>query len=386
MNTKTREISTGNYPINCRQLCFFCAFLLPIGKMLEAPRIFALYSEGDLLLPAFLQLLLQGGIIALLLSACAKEKGPILNALAQTIGKRWMNVFYFLFCGYFIFASLLPLLDLDKFCYAAFFDTSPTTFAFAPFFLVSGFLCVKSLKAYGRVFDLSLFLFLPAFLALIIFSLNACDLSNLLPLFEKPFVSSLQTINRTFVFFSDSAIFFFLLNGYSYQTGDAKKILSSFGVGSIFTLLFFAVFFGVFGTMSGSEHYAFIKISQFFSALKTTGRIDLLFCYLLTILLIFYTCLPLQLATHSIAKPIGIKPFFVSIILNVGLFIFVLFCNNFYNGFYQWISVNLSCIFLIFSYILPILCCLFLLFKNKKGRGRVEMNNKTTDKKEKYYA
>lgn len=388
MNTKIDTAQTGNYQINCRQLCFFCAFLLPLGKLLEAPRIFAQYAEGDLLLPAFLQFVLQGGVFALLLVAAGKAKQPILNALEKKIGKTWITILYFAFCAYFIFSSLLPLLDLDKFCYAAFFDTSPTTFSFTPFFLVSAFLCMKSLKSYGRLFDLSLLLFVPSFFALIIFSAGACDFSNLLPLFEKPFSDSLQAMRHTFSFFTDSAIFLFLLNGYTYQKGDGKKVMAAFGGGALFTLLFLAVFLGVFGAMAQSEHYAFIKISQFFSALKTTGRVDLLFAYLLTILLIFYTCLPLQLAVHSFTRGIQTqKTLLPSIVLNLGLFVFTLFCNNYYNTLYEWISVHFMPVFLIFSYFIPLLVVLLICWKkDKKQRSRVALNKKTIRKKEKNYA
>ena len=385
MNNKIDTAKTGNRQINCRQLCFFCAFLLPLGKMLEAPRIFAKYASGDLLFPALLQFILQGCIFSLLLFAAAKAKEPLLNRLEKIIGKGWMGAIYFLFCAYFIFASLLPLLDLDKFCYAAFFDTSPTTFAFAPFFFVSAFLCMKSLKAYGRLFDLSLLLFLPSFLALTIFSVGSCDFSLLLPLFEQPLASSLQAVRHTFSFFSDSAIFLFLLNGYTYQKGDAKKILPSFAAGAAFTLVFLTLFFTTFDTMSQSEHYAFIKISQFFSALKTTGRIDLLFAYLLTILLIFYTCLPLQLAVYSFTHGLRTEQTLLpSVLLNVGLFIFVLFGNNAYNGFYEWISTRLALVFVIFSYLIPLMIVVIVSCgKNKKDKGRVALNALSRNKKEK---
>jgi hypothetical protein len=388
MNAKNDVAQTGNFQINCRQLCFFCAFFIPLGKILEAPRIFAQYAAGDLLLPAFLQFFLQGIAFTLLLFAAAKVKKPILDALGDRIGETGMKIFYFLCCAFFIFSSLLPLLDLDKFCYAAFFDTSPTVFSFTPFFLLSAFLCMKSLKAYGRLFDLSLLLFIPSFLALIIFSIKACDFSNLLPLFEKPFSASLQAIRHTFCFFYDSALFLFLLNGYTYQKGDGKKIGAAFGVGAVFSLLFFALFFGVFGAMAGSEHYAFIKISQFFPSLKTTGRIDLLFCYLLTILLLFYTCLPLQLALHSFTRAICTKKTLLpTIVLNGGLFVFVLFCNNYYNSLYEWISVRLAPIFWVFSYLLPLLILLLVFWKkNKKDGGRVALNKKKPSKKEKGYA
>ena len=133
MNTKNDVAQTGNFQINCRQLCFFCAFFIPLGKILEAPRIFAQYAAGDLLLPAFLQFVLQGIAFTLLLFAAAKAKKPLLDALEDRIGKTGMKIFYFVCSAFFIFSSLLPLLDLDKFCYAAFSIRHRPCFRLHPF-------------------------------------------------------------------------------------------------------------------------------------------------------------------------------------------------------------------------------------------------------------
>ncbi|MBQ2702190.1 MAG: hypothetical protein IJF64_04285, partial [Clostridia bacterium] len=129
-------------------------------------------------------------------------------------------------------------------------------------------------------------------------------------------------------------------------------------LGGVFTLFFLAVFFGIYASIAGSEHYAFSKIGQYFPALSVLGRIDLIFVYLLTIVLLFYTCLPLQYATDLITLSFPVKKINDSFLLNLGFLLVVLFANKRYNAFYEVISGKLFFVFLLFGVLLPLLLCL----------------------------
>lgn len=158
-----------------RQIAFFAAFLLPVYKLLELPSILARFLEGDLLLPALLHFLVQTGLLIALLYAASRSQKPLFLRLEESLGK-WASLFYALYALYFLFAAILPLLDLEKFVYAAFYDTAPTLFSFAFFFLLSGFICTKGVKSIGRSSDLCLFLFPLPLLVLLLMSLGEADL------------------------------------------------------------------------------------------------------------------------------------------------------------------------------------------------------------------
>ena len=118
--------------VNARQIAFCAAFILPMGKLLETPSLLSQYAKGDILAPAFAQFLLQALILSLLLVCASQSKLSILERLQIRLGK-WINALYIFFSVYFLFSCILPLLDLEKFVYAAFFDTAPTTFSFIAF-------------------------------------------------------------------------------------------------------------------------------------------------------------------------------------------------------------------------------------------------------------
>ena len=111
--------------VHARQIAFFAAFILPLYKLVETPSLLASFSKGDLLLPAFLQYILQAIVLALLLFALSHSEKPLAQRLQETLGK-WSIAVYIAYAVFFVLYAILPLLDLAKFFYAVVFDTSPT--------------------------------------------------------------------------------------------------------------------------------------------------------------------------------------------------------------------------------------------------------------------
>jgi hypothetical protein len=355
---KKTPLQASSDKIYARQIAFSAAFLLPAAKFLETPSILAANARGDLLLPALLHTLVQALVLLAVLYAASKSEIPLLERLKTRLGKG-IFVVYALYAAYFFFAAVLPLLDLEKFVYAAFFDTAPTTFSFAVFFFFSAYVCAKSLKSIARSCDICLFLFLFPFLALVAMSLSNADFSSLMPLFGTSFSHSAAAFRRTIPHFLDAVLLLPLIANLRYEKGDGVKIMSGYTAGAACTLLLLAVFYGLFGSLSGRTHYAFSKIAQFFPALSIVGRIDLIFVYLLSVVLVFYTCLPLQYTTEFLCEIFRFqRKTYLSAVFNFLLLIGVLFLNRHYDRIYALISGDLNFIFLIFGIVLP----LFLLF------------------------
>lgn len=356
--------TTNNQTVYGRQIAFVAAFLLPAAKLLEAPSLLAKYALGDLLLPALLHFLLQSLLLALLLFLVCDLEEPLIHRLRKKWGKG-ISVFYLLYALYFLFAAILPLLDVEKFIYAVFYDTEPTVFTFAFFFVLSGFVCTKGLRAVGRCADICLFLFLVPFLALLFMALPETDFSHLLPLFGTNFPQSGVAFKVTTPHFSDVVLLLPLLLEYQPKKKEGRKILLGYAVGAVCILVFLAIFFSLFSAIAPREHYAFAKIAQYFPALSVIGRIDLIFVYLLSVVLLFYTCLPLQYATDYFTKALGIKHrVFLASFLNFSFFLFTLFFNRHYNAFYAVITQNLPIVFLFIADMVP----LFLLFFTKSTK------------------
>ncbi len=357
-----------NGEIYPRQIAFCAAFILPLGKFLEVPSLLAKHAKGDILLPALLHFLLQTLLLVGVLYACSRSKKSLLERLQEKLGKGILAV-YILYAAYFLFAALIPLLDLEKYVYAAYFDTSPTTFSFGVFFVLLAFLCAKGIKAVGRFADLCLFLFLLPFLALLGMAFFETDLSRLLPFFGTEVSGVAAAFTRSTPQFSDVALLLPLLANVKFEEGDGVKISVGYMVGALVSLLFFAVFFGIFSSLAPREHYAFLKIAQYFPALDVIGRLDLIFIYLLSVVLLFYTALPLIYAVELVALSVGTgRKALYAALVSLALFILLLFINRYYNAFYSAISGRLFPVFWAVADLLPLLC-LFLPSTTKENKN-----------------
>lgn len=350
-----------------RQIALFCACVLPVYKLLELPSVLADFVKGGLLFPALLQFAVQFGVLLALLYVIKNGDKPLIERLQTRLGK-WLYPFYALYAVFFFSYAVLPLLDLEKFTYAVFYDTAPTTFAFGFFFLLCAFIGCKKLITVGRFSDVALFLFPVAFFALTVMALPACDFSAVLPIFNTPVKDVWYAVKYTAMPFSDVALILPLLLFLDYKRGDTKKICLGYGVGVAFTLLFLVVFYGVFSTTAPREHYAFSKIAQYFSALKVVGRIDLLFVYFLCVVLFFYSAVPVLYGVRCIK---ALTPKFptavISGAISFALFLFVLFCNKYYDGAYRLFGNALYPVFWVFGVLLP-LALLFLKGGNKREK------------------
>ncbi len=313
-----------------------------------------------------------------LLFFCKRSKTAPIEALEKRLGGTTARIFCGVYGLFLLSYAALPLLDLEKFSHAAFSDTSPTFFIFAPFFVLGGFICTKGLSAYGRAADLLPVLFLLPILGLIGMSLSETDFTRLLPVMEKPLTVSLKAVWKTTAYFSSGGLLLPMMSAYQYRDGDEKKLLPAFGVGAALTLLFLAAFFAVFGLTGEKEHYAVMKLAQYFPALKFVGRIDLLLVYTISIGLFYYTALPMQLFTECFTRCFSLrKKWITASVLSVGLLLFTLFCNKYNNAIHVFFAEAMPPVFLLFSVGLPIA---FLLLFGEKRRGRYENNaeNKET--------
>ena len=359
------QTTSENDVVHARQIAFFSAFILPTYKLLEVPSLLARYAKGDLLLPALAHYLLQTGILLALICLASRSEKPLLSRLQEKLGKR-INVLYLVYALAFLFYAVLPLLDLEKFVYAVFYDTSPTLFSFAFFFLLCGFICTKGLKCIGRLADLSLFLFLLPFLLLLVMSLVESDASNLLPFFESTLSETGKAFTYTTPHFSDALLLLPLIVNLRYQKGDGKKIALGYTAGNLLTLLFLGVFYAVYSTLAPREHYAFAKIAQYFPALAVVGRVDLLLVYAICIALFFFTCTPVAYAVSCLARTLRTnRKTLLSFIVTLGAFFFTLYFNKYYDGIYELIADKLYFLFYIFADALPLIL-LFLVSDGKR--------------------
>ncbi len=341
--------------ISSRQLLFFLACIAPVGKIILMPSQLVYYAKNDLLFSAAINYALQTGALFLVL-LLSKRNETFYRLLCNTFGKIAAKILITVFSLFLFYAALIPLIEQKLFVQSVFYDTLPSTVAFAPFFLLSAFLCFQPISSFGRTWDILAPLSLIGFLGIIVLSAGQADYGALLPVGASGAKGILGGAAFTSNWFFDTAIVLMLIGKFDYQKGLAWKGTLCYALGGIATLLFLSVFYGIFSDIALRQIFAFTKISKYFSGITVLGRIDYLFIFTLALVMAFYCALPLQAGAEGLKEAYGGgKPFaaFVAVTINAVLFTVSSVLNFSFLATLRFISQTLFWIFPIFCILVP---------------------------------
>lgn len=300
-----------------RQLLFFLACLAPLGKLILMPAQLAAETKNDLWLSALLSLAVE--TLAVFAAVLLARKGlSLFELLRRSLGRAAAYIGCLLLVLFFLFAAYIPLFEQKLMVQSVFYDALPSDLLFAPFFLLSLYLCVKPLGCYGRIFDILGPLAAVAFFFLMIFSVGETDFMALAPVGvtgTKVLTGSLHTT----AWFFDGALVLAMLGKIDYQKGLAWKSALAYAVGGAAVLLFLAVFYGIFQDIAPVQFFAFSKTAKYFPAINLLGRIDYLFIYAMALAMVFSSLLPLISAAELLRESFGeskLKSLAYSLVLN----------------------------------------------------------------------
>ncbi len=348
--------------ISSRQLFFFLAAIAPVGKLIYLPTQLAEFSANDLLFPAAVNFFLQAGAVFFILLLSRSNK-TLYDLLSYTFGKIAAKIILSVFTLFLFYAAVIPIMEQKFFVHFAFYDTLPTVFAFAPFFLLSVYLCAKPLVHAGRIWDILAPVAMVGFAGIIIFSFGEADFAALAPVGAKGADGFLRGTAFTMGWFYDSAILLLLMGKFDYEKGMAWKGALCYLAGAAAILLFLAVFYGIFSDIAVRQIFAFAKVSKYFVGIPLLGRIDYIFIYAVALVMAFYNILPLHAGvdslTHAFAKrQTRLFSALCSIAVNAVIFSVTLLLNFSFRGFLKIVTQTAFWVFPLFCLLLPALALL----------------------------
>lgn len=352
--------------IKLRQICFLFAAMMPITKMIVYPATLSYYAQNDLLISAFINFVLEGAVIALVMFLASRTDCTFFDLLKNTFGKLGAKIVYGAFALFFVLSALLPLMEEKGFVMQIFYENVPSLLSFAPFFAVGTFACVKGLKTIGRTADIAMPVFAVCFTVLILLSASHADFAALLPVggsgAKGIFHGSLYGLS----WYTDCLLPLFFLGHFKYEKGAAWKVLLSYAIGAAAVLLFLAVFYGIFADIAVRQQNSIAQISKYTTSFTSLGRIDLYFIFALALVLVFYLCVPLQLCVHCIRKIFDdCNPVIPAFAVNALLLALTIFFNYSFNELQIFYTRYLWAAFALFCYALPALA--LLLRRTPKG-------------------
>ncbi len=343
--------------ISVRQICFIMCCYTVVGKLLLYPTTLCSVSGRGLLFSSLIDFAVQTAVVWAVAYLCSKTDKTFFGLLENTFGKVVARIIFGLFALFFLGCALLPMIEQMLYVDNVFYDNIPTLSVFLPFFVFSLYAGGKRYTNVGRCADICMPIFAVTLALIFVASVGEADFSNLLPLNAEPFSKVLKGAIATLFRFTEPAYLLFFMGRFEYKKGDAAKITLSYALGGLIVLAFLAVFYGIYGDIAVSRQFAVSKISLYFPAIETIGRVDLIALYILEIVMLFALVLNIQLSVYCLAECTGYNNTrILSLPVNAVLLILLIVFKNSFHGVHLVYSRWLWIAAAVFAAVIPVLC------------------------------
>ena len=341
--------------INVRQICFILIAYTVAARLLQYPTLLSEYSGRDLIISALVDFAVQTVVVWAVAYLSSRTDKTFFALLEGTLGKVGARIVAGLFAVFFLLAAFVPLYEQKLYVHATFYDTVPALYVFLPIVFFTVYAGAKSFTNIGRSADICAVIFALSYIFILAMSLGEVDFSNLLPIAKTGAASIFGGALKTAFRFVEPAYLLMFLGRFEYKKGDAAKITLSYAAGALLTMLFLAVFYGIYADISASRQFAVSKTSLYFSAIDMIGRIDLIALYALEIVMLFSIVLNLQLAVYCLEKCTSFKsPEWLSLFVSALLTSIIFAFNNHFNAISVFFADWMWIVTLIFATLVPL--------------------------------
>ncbi len=342
--------------ISVRQICFILLCYNAVSKMLLYPTVLSHYCGRDLLFAALIDFAVQAVVVWAVSFLCSRTDKTFFQLLEGTFGNIFARIIYGLFALFFIAATIVPLCEQKLYVHTIFYDTVPPLLIFLPFFFFSIYAAGKKFTNIGRSADVCMPIFVLSMI--FVFSMSVLEIkwNSFMPVLKTPvkdlFGGALGTVFR----FAEPCYVLMFMGHFKYKKGDAAKMTFSYIGGALTVLLFLFTFYGIYGDIAQSRQFAVSKISLFFPAIDTIGRIDLIDLYILEIVMLFALVLNVQLALHCVMQCTGYQNRVVlSLAVNAVLIILLMVFDHGFNNLHTFYAKWMWIAFAVFANAIPVL-------------------------------
>ena len=346
-----------------RQVCFIMFAYSAAGKLLMMPAMLAHYCKNDLIFPALFSFALQTAVVWAVAYLCSKTDKTVFELAYRAFGRVFSAALQWLFALFFCAAALMPMLAQKLFVQYIFYDTIPALITFLPFFVLSVYVGAKGVRNAGRVADIAMPVFTLCIVVLAVMSVGECNLSWLLPVLKTPAADIFTGVRFSLYNFADGAVMLMLMGRFRCNKGDCTKITVSYAAAGVGVMLFLAMFYGIYSTLSPDRYFAVSQTALFFGPLSLVGRLDLVAVYGAEACMLFALILYIQLSVTCICGALkkeqtvgrNVRPAaaVVSLAVNAVLFALLLVFNDGYLVVQEFYGRIMWAVFALFAFVLP---------------------------------
>ena len=354
------------YQLKTRQICLFLIALTPISKLFIMPSVLASNAEQDLWISALINLALDFLTVFFVLFACKRANTTLLNLLENSLGKTATKIIVSLCFVYFTIKAILPISEQKDYLEMTLYTLKPTVFYFLPFFISAFYLCTKRLKVLGRCADVLWLFTLIGFAVLLSLSISGADFSAILPVGASGYKAIFNGSYASKIWFGDGIYLAIFIGQFNYEKHSGKKILLSYLISALITLLFIFIFYGTFTSIAHRQRFAFTEISKYTTVINNLGRFDYIGIIMILFVNVFAISLPVYFSAKALNYLFCIKKEWISSLIAVAIQVFILIVFSEYYASIEKLLMNYAPPFLfLVGNLLPALTPLLTLKENK---------------------
>lgn len=354
--------------LKSRQICFFFIAFIPIIKLFTLPSVLAEICAEDMWLSACLNVFLDGLTVFTLAMVCRKTKTDFYGLLKLNFGEVVAKIIFGLYFVFFLMKSILPIAEQKDYVEITLYETQPSIFTFLPFFIVSFYLCLKKLRAFGRCADIMWVCSVSGLLVLFALSVGNVDFGAILPVGARGIKNISTGFFRAVTWFCDGAYMLFFVGKFQYKAKDVVKITASYFLSTVCVIVFMIFFYGIFTSISKRQLYALPEMSKYTTVINNIGRFDYIGIILVLFSGVFSLSAPLYFATYCLKKIFGFKKSVIpSAIVNAVVFAIFLFVTEKFANIRDFITNYGSVYFILLGNVVPLLLPLLLI--KQKGES-----------------
>lgn len=352
--------------LTTRQICFFIIAFLPVTKFFMMPSVVAKFAQEDMWISIFINLCLEFLTISALVYTCKKTQMTFFELIESAFGKTASKIILFFYFLFFFAKAIIPLDEQRDYVEYTLYTLVPNVFYFLPFFIVAFILCMKKLRAIGRLSDILWLITLIGFITLILLSLSNADFQSILPVGARGFNNIIKGAYSSFIWFSDASYFLFFIGQFEYKKKDYKKIFLSYGVYAVMVLFFAIIFYSIFTSIAFRQRFALTEISKYTTVINNVGRLDFIGIFMFLLSNIVSLSLPLYFCCKILNRIFNFNKLWIAPTITLGLHVLIMiFLTEYYATIERLFLGYGALFFFILGNVLPVIT----IFLNKKGEN-----------------
>ena len=341
-----------------RQICFMLVSGCAMGKMIVAPALSAKYADEALWISSLINFLADGAFLLFALWLSEKFDGlTFYEILYGAFGKIFAKIVYFIFFLFFLLKGFIPLVEQKNYIEIALYETAPSVFTFLGFFLFSSFFCYKGIKSVARCADVTVWAAAFGIVTLLALAVPLTDLTELLPVVGVPIGKILHGAKNTFVWYFDGVYILFLIGRFKKEKAYKRKILCSYAVMALITIVYSIILYGEFGAITERQFFSPIQIGKSNVALSNIGRIDYVAGFVFAFVCAFNVATPFVFASHALEVTFDIKNKLIPVfVVNGTMLLSLLVAHDYFIEVFRFLSDKAIWGYFVAAYAIPLIC------------------------------